>query len=67
METRKAMLLEKCGNEQMKSDIDSAYKMLTEDMGQRFKFMSVFPKTMDVIHKQYPPAGFESHVIKNNE
>ena len=45
-----------------KTDLDSAYHSLTDEnkMGKRFKFLSIFPKTMLPIHSQYPPAGFEN-------
>ena len=31
-----------------------------EKMGQRFKFVSLFPATMREIHEKYPPVGFEA-------
>ena len=42
-------------------DLDTAYHSLTDEnkMGSRFKFCSIFPKTMQTIHEKYPPAGFE--------
>jgi hypothetical protein len=27
-------------------------------MGERFKFFSIFPKTMGQIHQKFPPVGF---------
>ena len=32
-----------------------------EKMGQRFKFVSLFPATMAEIHQKYPPVGFETN------
>ena len=44
-----------------KSDLKAAYHVLTDEdkMGERFKFLSIFPKTMKPIHEKYPPIGFE--------
>ena len=44
-----------------KSDLKAAYHVLTDEdkMGERFKFFSIFPKTMKPIHEKYPPIGFE--------
>jgi len=46
--------------EEAKAQLKSAYDMLVspDQMGKRFKFMSVFPKTMSQIHSKFPPAGF---------
>ena len=43
-------------------DLELAYDSLTNEnkMGNRFKFCSIFPKTMQPIHLKYPPAGFEN-------
>lgn len=43
-------------------DLDTAYHSLTDEnkMGSRFKFCSIFPKTMQTIHQKYPPAGFQN-------
>ena len=43
-------------------DLDLAYSSLMDEdkMGSRFKFCSIFPKTMQPIHQKYPPAGFEN-------
>ncbi len=65
MSVRKEVLLRSCaekGLEEAAGQIESAYRMLThpEEMGRRFKFLSVFPATMRPIHRGSPPAGFES-------
>ena len=31
-----------------------------DKMGERFKFVSMFPNTMADIHQKYPPVGFET-------
>ena len=50
----------KDSNPKLTEDLDSSLDMLInpEKMGERFKFFCVFPKTMQSIHEQYPPAGF---------
>ena len=43
-----------------KKELDLAYRTLTDTdkMGHRFKFFSIFPKTMLPIYSKHPPAGF---------
>lgn len=43
-----------------RAGLKSAFDMLVspEQMGARFKFMAIFPKTMAQIHSRFPPAGF---------
>ena len=47
-------------NPKLSEELDQSLDMLInpEKMGTRFKFFSVFPKTMQHIHTDYPPAGF---------
>ncbi len=61
MEVRKDVLLKNCKDEEDRSDVESAYRMLTDPdkMGSRFKFLSVFPATMKPLHEQLAPAGFQ--------
>ena len=61
IEIRYKKLTETAGSIDNK-DLDLAYKSLTDQdkMGKRFKFCSIFPKTMLPIHQKYPPAGFEN-------
>ena len=58
IEIRANMLLEK--NPRIKDDITKSLDVLISpnEMGERFKFMCLFPKTMEPIHAKYPPAGF---------
>ena len=58
--TRCQQLLSSCAPEQQKTIYDS-YVTLTspEKMGERFKFVSLFPTTMRDIHEKYPPVGFQ--------
>ena len=37
------------------------YLIHPDQMGTRFKFFCVFPKTMSEIHASHPPAGFYNH------
>lgn len=40
---------------------DSLITLTSPDkMGERFKFVSLFPATMREIHEKYPPVGFET-------
>jgi len=43
------------------NNILDSYTTLTskDKMGERFKFVSLFPATMAQIHEKYPPVGFE--------
>ena len=47
---------------EIKRDLDLAYHSLTDEnkMGTRFKFFSIFPRTMLPIYDQFPPAGFQN-------
>jgi len=58
--TRCQQLLSSCDSSQQQLIYDS-FVMLTspEKMGERFKFVSLFPSTMADIHEKYPPVGFE--------
>ncbi|CAB4056996.1 NDUFAF7 [Lepeophtheirus salmonis] len=48
-------------NEKAASIIEENYKTLTDSdkMGDKFKFFSIFPSTMEEILRQYPPVGFQ--------
>ena len=61
IDVRRQKLVEhNSGNDKVVQEIDSAYNYLLspEQMGQRFKFLSIFPKTMAPIHQRFPPVGF---------
>jgi NADH dehydrogenase [ubiquinone] 1 alpha subcomplex assembly factor 7 len=47
-------------NSKVAKDVDASLEMLIspDKMGSRFKFFSIFPKTMSPIHADYPPVGF---------
>ena len=57
--------LYKHSSSEEKKQLESAYKMLVspDQMGQRFKFMSIFPKNMEQIYAKFPPAGFSSNPV----
>ena len=59
---RVEVLLKACEGEEERGVIRSAYEMLTDEdkMGSRFKFLAVFPATMEKIHQKYPPVGFST-------
>ena len=59
MRTRLEMLKESATTHRDKANLSKAYGMLLHsDMGTRFKFCSIFPKTMQEIHAKHPVAGF---------
>lgn len=45
-------------NEQQKADLKSGVDMLLKDMGDRYKFMAVFPRNYRKTFADNPPAGF---------
>eukprot|EP00088_Acartia_fossae_P031609 TRINITY_DN3246_c0_g1_i4.p1 TRINITY_DN3246_c0_g1~~TRINITY_DN3246_c0_g1_i4.p1 ORF type:complete len:450 (-),score=45.09 TRINITY_DN3246_c0_g1_i4:154-1470(-) len=49
-------------NGEKEKTIVEAYNALTSPnkMGRRFKFVSLFPRTMEAIHKVDPPVGFDN-------
>ena len=66
---RAEMLLKACEREEEREVIRSAYEMLTDKgkMGSRFKFLAVFPATMEKIHQKYPPVGFATSCPVNDD
>lgn len=57
LETRLQALLKKANKEEQEQLISGA-KMLVEDMGTKFKFLSLFPKLTEPLFVGDPPAGF---------
>lgn len=45
-------------SEQQRADLKSGVNMIVNEMGQRFKFMSIFPKKNRDLFSDNPPAGF---------
>lgn len=60
VELRLNRLLKKAKDEEEASKLKSGVKMITEDMGQRFKVFSIFPKESKHLFRENPPAGFHS-------
>jgi len=59
--TRCQQLLSSCDSSQQQNIYDSFVMLTSPDkMGERFKFVSMFPNTMADIHQKYPPVGFET-------
>jgi len=58
--TARCEQLLKSGEEE--KTVREAYEALTspEKMGRRFKFVSLFPRTMEPIHQHDPPIGFNN-------
>ena len=61
--TRCQQLLATCDHDQQQLVYDSFVMLTSPDkMGSRFKFVSLFPKSMQEIHAKYPPVGFEENI-----
>jgi len=58
--TRCQQLLDTNKDMYVHKNILESYDTLTnpDKMGDRFKFVSLFPATMSQIHEKYPPVGF---------
>lgn len=54
------VLLEKATTEEQKELLKSGYEMLVENnqMGERFKFLAVYPKVLESHLRSYPPTAF---------
>jgi len=50
-------LLENCSQEE-KKDLESGVEMLLKDMGERYKFLALFPSNYRNMFADDPPAGF---------
>lgn len=63
IELRLQNLLKNSSNEQHR-ELISGYKMITspDQMGERFKFMAIFPAVIKEFLTSYPPAGFHRHI-----
>eukprot|EP00095_Tigriopus_kingsejongensis_P010364 snap_masked-scaffold2236_size18378-processed-gene-0.2 protein:Tk10364 transcript:snap_masked-scaffold2236_size18378-processed-gene-0.2-mRNA-1 annotation:"protein mida mitochondrial-like" len=67
LQERLAQLIRSTPDHVTQKQLLASYQKLTEDMGTLFKFCAIFPKTMDVIHAKYPPAGFENSSTINSD
>ena len=52
-------LLKNVKDEEEAQKLKSGVKMITEEMGQRFKVFSIFPKESKHLFRNNPPAGFQ--------
>jgi NADH dehydrogenase [ubiquinone] 1 alpha subcomplex assembly factor 7 len=57
IELRLHQLLENCSQEE-KKDLESGVEMLLKDMGERYKFLALFPSNYRNMFADNPPAGF---------
>lgn len=57
LQARLSVLLEKA-DEESKRDLISGADMLINDMGNRYKFLALFPNGTDTLFEADPPAGF---------
>jgi NADH dehydrogenase [ubiquinone] 1 alpha subcomplex assembly factor 7 len=58
LQQRVNFLLERSTSEKEKEDLITSANLMINDMGQRYKFMSIFPKGTDHLFDNDPPAGF---------
>lgn len=57
IELRLNQLLEKA-DEEVRKDLESGVEMLLKDMGERYKFLALFPSNYRNMFADNPPAGF---------
>ncbi|KAK4337421.1 hypothetical protein RND71_043878 [Anisodus tanguticus] len=58
VQLRLSKLLKNEKDEKEAQKLKSGVNMITEEMGQRFKFISIFPKESKHLFRNDPPAGF---------
>ncbi|KAL4703359.1 hypothetical protein ACJJTC_013125 [Scirpophaga incertulas] len=65
-EVRLKVLMDNAKSEEQKQKIKLSYDMLVDPnkMGNRFKFMALYPSSMSSILDKYPPIGFTNHNCK---
>jgi NADH dehydrogenase [ubiquinone] 1 alpha subcomplex assembly factor 7 len=51
-------LLARAASDSEKQELISGASLMTEEMGQRYRFMSMFPKSLERLFENDPPAGF---------
>lgn len=59
LRARLDVLMEKA-NEEEKEDLISGAELMTEDMGDRYKFLALYPKGCEHLFAADPPAGFSA-------
>ncbi|XP_050505706.1 protein arginine methyltransferase NDUFAF7, mitochondrial isoform X2 [Diabrotica virgifera virgifera] len=62
LEFRFKVLKDKINDEKNIINLNESYKTLIDEdkMGERFKFMALFPETMKIIFEHYPVIGFSA-------
>lgn len=58
LQARLKVLLENCKSEESRNDLISGANMMLQSMGQRYRFLALFPKGTDHLFVHDPPAGF---------
>jgi len=58
VQIRLQKLLQNCQDANEAEKLKSGVKMITEEMGQRFKVFSIFPQESKHLFRNNPPAGF---------
>jgi len=58
IQARLDVLLKNCKSEEYSRALITGGNMMLEDMGQRYRFMALFPKSSGYLFKDDPPAGF---------
>lgn len=58
LQARLDILLSRSKDDKEKEDLSSGASMLIDSMGDRYKFMALFPKDAGNLFKNDPPAGF---------
>ena len=58
LDARLDVLLNQCSNDEEREDLKSGASLLTDSMGQRYKFLALYPKDCGHLFVDNPPAGF---------
>uniref|UniRef100_A0A8R1IWC7 Protein arginine methyltransferase NDUFAF7 n=1 Tax=Caenorhabditis japonica TaxID=281687 RepID=A0A8R1IWC7_CAEJA len=67
IEHRLRRLLQVCKNRQQQEDLIKSYNMLLGEMGEKFKALALFPKTLEfILEKRGGPVGFLSTKTTEN-
>lgn len=66
LQARVHSLLQHASDEQEREILKSSAQMMLEDMGERYRFLAMFPKNSEHLFKNDPPAGFSVEVGGEN-
>jgi SAM-dependent MidA family methyltransferase len=67
IEIRLEILLKSSQNEKQKSDLKSGVEMLLKEMGQKFKFLSLFPQNSQQLFIDNPCPGFDQLSVESQK